>query len=44
MMLAVLWLVFIATMLSGRMLLILGIYPRKIFGLSGVIFSPFFAC
>lgn len=41
MMLGLLWVAFALTLASGRMLLILGIHPRKLFGLIGIIFSPF---
>jgi len=39
--LCVLWCAFILTMLTGRRLLFLGIIPRTLVGLRGVIFAPF---
>lgn len=39
--LSTLWVAFFFTKLSGQRLLILGIIPRKAFGLTGIIFSPF---
>ncbi len=41
MLLGIIWGVYILTLLTGKRLLLLGIYPRKIWGLPGVIFSPF---
>lgn len=38
--LGALWIAFFLTILSGRTLLILGIFPRNPFGLLGIIFSP----
>ena len=37
----VMWGFFFITLLSGYRLLFLGIHPRKVFGLVGIIFSPF---
>ena len=39
--LGIIWLMFGLTLLSNRTLLILGIFPRKLFGLIGIIFAPF---
>lgn len=36
----VLWSVFIAIQLSGKRLLLLGIMPRKVYGLPGILFAP----
>jgi membrane associated rhomboid family serine protease len=40
-MLGIVWGVFAITLLSGRTLLLLGIYPRSLFGLIGIPLSPF---
>ena len=40
-MLAVMWIVFIASWLSGGQLLLLGVIPRTLIGLRGVVFAPF---
>lgn len=34
------WVVFILTQLSGQRLLILGIIPRRLYGLPGILFAP----
>ncbi len=39
--LGVMWGTFVLTLLSGYRLLYLGIHPRTLFGLVGIIFSPF---
>ena len=39
--LLVLWVVFIMTKLTGNRLLVLGITPRKLYGLPGILFAPF---
>ena len=38
--LAVLWILFFMSNLTGKRLLLLGIHPRKWWGLPGIIFSP----
>ena len=38
---ALMWAVFVATTLSGNMLLSLGVIPRTTIGLRGIIFAPF---
>ncbi len=40
-MLGIVWGMFFITLLTGYRILILGIYPRTLFGLIGIIFSPF---
>ena len=40
-MLALMWIVFIASWLSGGQLLLLGVIPRTLIGLRGVVFAPF---
>src|SRR5512141_3127687 len=40
-MLAAMWIVFIASWLSGGQLLMLGVIPRTLTGLRGVVFAPF---
>src|SRR6185503_4932248 len=39
--LALMWVVFLATMLLGNTLLSLGVIPRTMIGLRGIIFAPF---
>lgn len=39
--LAVVWAMFLLTIATNYRLLILGIYPRSLFGLIGIIFAPF---
>jgi len=36
-----LWVIFLLTRLSGNRLLFLGIFPRRLVGLPGILFSPF---
>lgn len=38
--LAVLWLVHIANVLSGKRLMVFGIWPRRLIGLPGIVLSP----
>lgn len=38
---AVLWICFALTVISGKRLLLLGIIPRHLLGLPGIVFSPF---
>ena len=40
-MLAAMWLVFIASALSGGVLIGLGVIPRNLIGLRGILFAPF---
>jgi membrane associated rhomboid family serine protease len=40
-MLAAMWLVFIASALSGGALIGLGVIPRNVIGLRGILFAPF---
>jgi membrane associated rhomboid family serine protease len=40
-MLAAMWIVFIASWLSGGQLLLLGVIPRTLIGLRGIVFAPF---
>jgi len=39
-MLGIVWVVFIITLLTGKRLLILGIIPRHLYGLPGIVFAP----
>jgi len=38
---AILWICFVLTVISGKRLLLLGIIPRHLLGLPGIVFSPF---
>lgn len=38
---ALMWIIFIASGLSGGQLLLLGIIPRSVIGLRGILFAPF---
>lgn len=38
---AILWICFVLTIISGKRLLLLGIIPRHVMGLPGIVLSPF---